>query len=477
MAERSDLERLLLTFTQGHLIDIRSLIIELEPAFADVCELPRGKAIVGLRTVLLERLEGDSDLIAKIPILRRGLQRLRSARDGLEGEGSSGNPGAEGNGDSNRQVVSEAVSQNPNLIRNNEGLDNVNEGIVEQVQNTNRNAARGDNVNEGNDQFRAHSTLRASTGGQSQINEQYLSQMISQAARVACREMQQSRNGSFESSAVRQQYNSFMKECSTRKISFDGNGSIVKFLKKITDSWEDYNFADRNKIRALGDLLHGKALTFYEGHEDDWGSWTQCKRALLAAFHSEESEEEVIDKMKTTRMSEQQSLTDYIHEIRATNKQLSDPLSSDTLLRIIKKNMSWKYHSLLGTSVNIFLSLGELEAAARRADVTVEREKDRQQKQASFKNFKASEAEIDLEVDAMDDRFLVCHNCKEMGHRYVNCGKPKRVTCRKCGMTGFVESNCPKCSVTQEKLLDQEQLIKRITEAVLKQLQAENRPA
>lgn len=51
-------------------------------------------------------------------------------------------------------------------------------------------------------------------------------------------------------------------------------------------------------------------------------------------------------------------------------------------------------------------------------------------------------------LGAVEDRnqFVVCWNCDEMGHTFIDCEAPRIIFCYGCGMKNFVRPQCPKCS-------------------------------
>lgn len=42
-----------------------------------------------------------------------------------------------------------------------------------------------------------------------------------------------------------------------------------------------------------------------------------------------------------------------------------------------------------------------------------------------------------------DENNVLCWNCRQYGHFWRNCDKPKKLFCHFCGQMNFITSNCP----------------------------------
>lgn len=67
----------------------------------------------------------------------------------------------------------------------------------------------------------------------------------------------------------------------------------------------------------------------------------------------------------------------------------------------------------------------------------------------------STEITTEINIDELAKRSngtLTCWNCKEKGHRYIDCMEVRTILCYGCGIPGAYKPTCPNCSPGNSKV-------------------------
>lgn len=247
-------------------------------------------------------------------------------------------------------------------------------------------------------------------------------------------------------------------------ISYDGSQDINDFLFKVDTLKEQYNSTDEQVVAGFHTFLRGKAETWFWSHLklNKTTSYSQLKLALIRQFGRIENDCDRIVKMIERRQLAKETFDDYFTEMLNMNSKLSQPMSDNKMIDLIKNNARESLASLL-FSYDLF-SLEHLRDAARKAEQFLAKQQNRSQRKF-VSEIDSSGGNDDIgndmtEVAALqhgqyrnkfrkeiDTSKFKCWNCDQIGHSFYDCPSEKRTLfCFKCGEKNVSTPQCSKHS-------------------------------
>lgn len=247
------------------------------------------------------------------------------------------------------------------------------------------------------------------------------------------------------------------------KVHFDGTGSVTDFLFKI-DTLIDRTRCTFEQLEANFQIfLGGKAEQWYwkfvKSNNDP--PYSLIKRGILKEFATFESDDDLLMQINSRKQNRKENYEDFHSAILALNSKMTESLSENRLVRILRKNVIPELKLMLvnsdakdlhtlrevaknleeilkenkGTHPTKFVSrtVNELDAAST-SDEELDFENDPQIEALQFsqRSFKPDYSRIK------------CWNCLSMGHSYIYCPEETRALfCYKCGERNVATTKCP----------------------------------
>lgn len=278
------------------------------------------------------------------------------------------------------------------------------------------------------------------------------------------------------------------------KISYSGktdpksDENVYDFILKLEEHANQDRIPLQELVYLMRNFVTGKAEKFYYilTHKKRNLSWKELRAALLNRFSSLENERAMRRQIRHRTQNSKESFNDYVLDIECINARLQKPLKDYELLDVVLENMNPALRN--ATCNERFRSLEDLrkvcdnyeklwstsgfdprrmiDSRGKRSVMFVEEvAKPTRSLQSTFNGpstfcgtqvhtVSSDESDIEIdrsnlikEVEALHPKmFVVCWNCKDLGHRFVNCPMSTTHTfCRRCGLAGFTVDACIRC--------------------------------
>lgn len=243
-------------------------------------------------------------------------------------------------------------------------------------------------------------------------------------------------------------------------ISYDGSTDIEDFLFKVETLRKRHNYTENQVVANFHVFLKGKAeewLWFYLKKFPNT-NYVTLKEAIVKEFSKVENDCDKIVQMVERRQMPRESFDEYFTDLVTMNSRLSQPMTDQKMIELIKNNSKESLGSLL-FSYDLF-SLDHLRDAARKAEKYLGRQYQlRQQKRfvSEIESCSEQENEVDSELDVsainfrnnypnrkpIDTSKFKCWNCDQLGHSFYDCPSQKRILhCYRCGEKNVTTIEC-----------------------------------
>lgn len=252
------------------------------------------------------------------------------------------------------------------------------------------------------------------------------------------------------------------KSMDTWKLKFDGSARdlpVDEFVFRVETMARSTGTSLPAIVAGIQFLLSGKAAAWYWIHIRKYPqqSWVEFKRALTARFYVEETDAEIRMVVEGRKQGNRESFGDFSLAIQQLLVRLRRPVSEEETVDILRRNMSHNLREAL--LLHKTRSVDYLHDLCRRFEklwsyqVPVRNELRRIHEvelvedvvqaagQQAFPN-----AEVD-ELGVPQDVYVICWNCKEMGHTFKECQSVVRaIFCYGCGAPDIYKPTCPRCA-------------------------------
>ena len=201
-------------------------------------------------------------------------------------------------------------------------------------------------------------------------------------------------------------------------------------------------------------------------------TWQEMRVALLFRFSSHETERETRRVIERRMQKHKESFNDFSLEIQTLNGRLTQNFSESEMLEILRENMHpalptmtiqkhfesidhlrnvcQKYERLWANSGFDFRN--NAEPMSRRQNISEIKLESDLTDDYNITSLKMNETDDTQNVSALHGtdskrtEYLICWNCKDLGHRYQDCVKDfTEIFCFGCGRTGVRKPNCEHC--------------------------------
>lgn len=215
----------------------------------------------------------------------------------------------------------------------------------------------------------------------------------------------------------------------------EGDG-VAKWLRRIDHFRILYGWTEQMCLLYGTTRLSGAAASWYRRYEEKIFNWTQFKQHLIVAFPETFDEADIHRQLEEMRKERDESYESFVYRVDALAQQ-GDFSTSATLKYIIKglRNdpvypslLARQYVSTLDLLQHIkWISSNLSMISARNSSATLRISKTTTM--GSGASFSGGET--------------VCFNCRETGHRSIDCPKPqRRERCSKCMKVGHTAEKC-----------------------------------
>jgi len=121
--------------------------------------------------------------------------------------------------------------------------------------------------------------------------------------------------------------------------------------------------SDEEIIATLRNVLHGTARDWWDVARLETNTWQEFEAKFLAAFLSEDYEDELAERVRTRVQQEGESIRDFAYMYRALCKRWKPQIDESEVIKLILKNINPQMASQLRsngvTSVDGLVRLGQ----------------------------------------------------------------------------------------------------------------------
>lgn len=270
-------------------------------------------------------------------------------------------------------------------------------------------------------------------------------------------------------------------------VRFGGNRKdlpIDEFIFRVEYLAEADMIPLNSLVGCLHHLLVGSATDFYWILRRKYpnATWLQLKNSLKAHFAKHENDFEIRNLIMNRRQGAKEEFEDYCLAVECLAARLNRPMADDEIVEIMRENMSSRLQDRLLLVYTPTVDV--LKATCKRFErlwaSSTDRTKDHR--------FHAMVNEIDFPHDDLmngrynggssqmmtmpveDDRhrlipfelsalgqnlpvvgqpneYVICWNCRDIGHTYVDClANERRIFCFGCGESNVIKPRCARCN-------------------------------
>ncbi|XP_062555123.1 uncharacterized protein LOC134220152 [Armigeres subalbatus] len=208
----------------------------------------------------------------------------------------------------------------------------------------------------------------------------------------------------------------------------EGDG-VCKWLRRIDHFRVIYGWTEQMCLLYASTRLAGAAANWYRRHEERIFDWHQFKDRIVIAFPEMYDEADIHRELESVRIENGESYESYVYRVDAI-AQKGDFSVSATLKYVIKGLRNDKvYRSLLS---NQYTSLLDLLRHIKWIASNME----------MLPSVVARQSRANVVLPSSGTE-VTCYNCREQGHRSVDCPKPQRKErCTKCLRVGHTSDGC-----------------------------------
>ncbi|KAI8115026.1 RING-H2 finger protein ATL30 [Lucilia cuprina] len=246
-------------------------------------------------------------------------------------------------------------------------------------------------------------------------------------------------------------------------VTFSGSSAglpVEKFIYMITSLTNDSMGGDFQLVCEHSHLLFtSKAKEWYWRYRRSVNHivWEDLCRAMKTHFSDHLCDLDIIELMRDRKQGVQESFDDFYHSILQLSDRLKYPLSEQDMTEILRRNLKPQIRKEL-----FYLQINNVSFLRR---LVLRREALSLELGENPKNFRRNINSIEFDKNALSEEELVenicelrkprdeiykegrkiCWNCRQEGHRYVDCMKERSIFCYGCGDIGVYKPQCVRC--------------------------------
>lgn len=257
------------------------------------------------------------------------------------------------------------------------------------------------------------------------------------------------------------------------RFSGSPNGlDIDDFLFRVERQAELYGVSHAALVIGIGDLLTDRAAQWYWTNQRKGGTlnWMELRQAFLRRYAPRrDSDYDIRAKMENRKQRPGECFSDFCQDVEALSVRLTRRMPDDELVEVLRRNMNMQLRKALWReqtdTVDDLLNLCDDYEQLCATDQNQDRQYQRRpMRVGEIENSNNSEEynalglqygdgvrhqqSGDEHVDALQPGFtrndaVICWNCKDIGHTFVQCDLPRQsIFCHSCGMAGVLRTQC-----------------------------------
>lgn len=240
--------------------------------------------------------------------------------------------------------------------------------------------------------------------------------------------------------------------------------SLSAFLERVEDLCVARNVPKQILWEEAIDLFVGQARIWFRSMRRQIGSWDELVTEMRKEFQPSDYDEVLLAEIRTRTQGESERIGLYLSIMDNLFSRLTCQLDEGEQLKIVKKNLLPSFtEKLCLQDINSF---DDLKSLCRRIEQSLNLvnkfrpppsqryslEPDLAYHGVAKSKVKLAEVESrSINVrDTTSQRFngkVICWDCREVGHVYRNCPRPRgQKFCWGCGQVDVIRSCCRKCS-------------------------------
>jgi len=254
------------------------------------------------------------------------------------------------------------------------------------------------------------------------------------------------------------------------EIKFDGTSkvSVENFIYRIESLTFDTLGGNFTLVcENLHTLFAGEAKNWYWRYRKNVNriTWTGICHALRVDFGNRKSDYEIKEELRTIKQGPTECFDSYKNSVLKVAEDLHQPIPDSELVEILLRGLRPRLRQqLLYVPINGSMEMlrkyclkGESFMQEMSKITPSNQNWTSKGYQGPRKTVAVIENYHDLEMSDIEEeklsineiaqrRKLICWNCREEGHRYVDCVKSRSVFCYGCGAKGVYKPNCTQCN-------------------------------
>lgn len=251
-------------------------------------------------------------------------------------------------------------------------------------------------------------------------------------------------------------------------INFDGNLqrlTVEEFIFRLECLQTQYGIPWEEVLRDFRLLVSGPALEWfwYAQRLKNFSSWSHLREALMCQYRTTKSTFEAMRELVDRKQVVNEPIDVYFHNMAQLRARLVQPISDLDMVNILKVNVKENIKVIV---YPMSISTVEmLRTECKEAERNFPRREQRPIQMNSRPARHVNEMYVGeygrLETDFQPDveevaairfnqqqqtRQLVCWNCREGGHVFMDCPSSERALfCYRCGKPNTITPKCPNC--------------------------------
>lgn len=246
------------------------------------------------------------------------------------------------------------------------------------------------------------------------------------------------------------------------KFAGDKKGlSLSAFLERIEELRVARHVSKEVLLESGIDLFSGRAYQFYLAYRNQVTTWDEFVTLLKQEYLPSTYNEKLFEEIRSRTQGPGETIGIYIAVMTGYFNRLTCPISEDTKLKILLRNIAPFYQTQLAlVEVTSITQLGELgrrlearkeavenfAAPSRRGNVLEPDLAYVHVPEVPVGSCLASTSSMESGGSISTSKEIVCYRCNQPGHRAIGCAKSRGKFCYKCKKEGVTLKTCPNCA-------------------------------
>lgn len=208
----------------------------------------------------------------------------------------------------------------------------------------------------------------------------------------------------------------------------------MAFLERTEELRAGYGLEHDHLLTGLSELLRGDALLWYRNHHDAWTSWEDFDKAFRANFLPAGYQGHLKREIQGRYQRPGETYQAYSNAVLTMMRRAGGYTPRDRVEQLYE-NMDPDYQ--LYITLTDLTTLGDLTTKAAQYETIMRRRKERRTESTAASS--GSKATV---AAATYNREECCWRCKQRGHTRLDCKRPAKKFCSRCGKDGVLTRDC-----------------------------------